>query len=72
MKLTPSRMIWPIALSMGIFSGCATYEKCGTKAAQATGKSRQRWRPSVIITAANRAEQVKGVSRVENTIVVSQ
>jgi osmotically-inducible protein OsmY len=28
--------------------------------------------PSVIITAANLAEQVKGVSRVENTIVVSQ
>jgi osmotically-inducible protein OsmY len=28
--------------------------------------------PSVIITAANLAEQVKGVSRLENTIVVSQ
>jgi osmotically-inducible protein OsmY len=28
--------------------------------------------PSVIITAANLAGQVKGVSRVENTIVVSQ
>lgn len=102
MKLTPSWMIWPISLSMGILGGCATYEKCGISGCPGDRKITAKVEavfhehpelgtrvgvqtsdhvvylsgivsdPSVIITASDLAEQVRGVARVENTIAVSQ